>query len=231
MRFPRGGVSGRRLRLSVGAALLVALTILGAMPVSGASTYTGSSRPSNLTSANGLSGSLSFSGFATTGAGTPSSALTVGPGSVSASFHWDQSARSQGHLAIAQAQIEALVFGFSAFTRVQVLTPPTSNVTGWVNMSSDFSIVRYLAEGLYQVVGTLTAQDGSTIWQESFYVHVVSSYHFVVINILLVLIAVYEVYNIAKLGSTRALKKPETSPTPPEAIPEEMSKDAGKGEP
>ncbi|MCI4350975.1 MAG: hypothetical protein L3K15_05625 [Thermoplasmata archaeon] len=227
MSFPRGGFPGPRFRLPVGAAVLVALTILGAVPASGATTFAGAARPSNVTSVSGLTASLSFSGFTTTGAGSPSSALTVSPGSVSASFHWDDTARAQ-HIPIAQAQIAALVFGFSAFTRVQVLQPANSNATGWVNLSSDFSIVRFLAEGVYQVVGSLTAQDGSTVWQESFYVHVVSTYHLVVINIVLILIAVYEVYNIAKLGSTRTYKKPETSPTPPEAVPEEMAKDAGK---
>ena len=233
MRFPRAPGPGRMLRTVLAALLLTGLTIGSAVPVSASPASATGVRGSAAAIHSGVLVYLTFGGFNTSGAGSPSSALNIAPGAVGASFHWIQttSGVGGGHPGIAQAQIAALVLGFSAFTRVQVLTPPSSNATGWINLSSDFSEVRYLAEGLYQVVGTVTGQDGSTLWQESFYVHVVSPFHFVVINIVLVAIAVYEVYNIAKLGSTKLLKRPETSPTPPEAMPEEMAAEAGKGKP
>jgi hypothetical protein len=235
MRFPRGGVPGRKLRPVVVAALLAAVTLLGATPASGSANRGSGVRTDAALVQNGVLATLTFGGLNTSGAGSPSSALNLPPGAIAASFHWTDvpglNPVGGGHTSIAQGEIAAMVLGFSAFTRVQVLSPPDPNASGWINLSSDFSEVRYLAEGLYEVTGTLTGQDGSTVWQQSFYVHVVSPYHLVAINVLLVAIAIYEIYNIAKLGSTRSLKKPETSPTPPEAMPEELAHEAGKGKP
>ncbi|MCI4344772.1 MAG: hypothetical protein L3J87_04010 [Thermoplasmata archaeon] len=233
MRSPRWGSPGPKLRPVVAAAFLAVVALLSVTPAAGTPVSTLTVRPSAALEQNGVVGTLDFGGFNTSGAGSPSTALTIAPGAVAATFHWLQTVSSVGggRQAIAQAQLVAVVLGFSAFTRVQVLSPPDPNATGWINLSSDFSEVRYLAEGLYEVTGSLVAQGGSTLWQQSFYVHVVSPYHLVAINVLLVAIAIYEIYSIAKLGSTKSVRKPETSPTPPEAMPEELANEAGKGKP
>jgi hypothetical protein len=177
-------------------------------------------------------GDLTFNGLETSGATSPSSALPVAPGIARTTFSWrDQPVGGAAAIPVAQAQLQAFVFDFAAFSRVQTPTPAITSVTGQINLTGDFSTTQYLVEGVYQLEGTLTASNGSIIWSEYFYIHVEAPLHLTVLNLILVAIALWEIYAIAKLGSAPPTKPSAESsetkeaagnqPTTPAPAPEE----------
>lgn len=161
----------------------------------------------------GFSATLTFNGLQTVGATSVANALSVSPGIVTASFSWQDLVPVGTSASVAQAQLLGYVFGFAAYNRVQVAS--NTSAAGSINLSGDFSQVRYVAEGVYELVGQLTATNGSTIWSETFYIHVLSTDHLTVVNIVLIAIFLWEVYAIAKLRSPPRLKKGGDSSMPP----------------
>ncbi|MCI4365115.1 MAG: hypothetical protein L3K10_03515, partial [Thermoplasmata archaeon] len=81
---------------------------------------------------------------------------------------------------------------------------PAAN--GTITLTSDFSQDQYLFEGVYELLATLSS-NGHSLYHTTFYVWIQAPNHLTVVNIALILIGAYEIYQIAALGSARVARK------------------------
>jgi hypothetical protein len=127
---------------------------------------------------------------------------------------------------ISDARLQMYYFGFAVSTRDQIVNNPvacaagkTCNIPlGWTPLS-----INYVLEGVYRLTASFIAPNGTTMFSENFYVRGNAAYGFVaVIPIVLLLIAIYEVYALVRSGRYALLGRKSSGPppsTPPSSTP------------
>jgi hypothetical protein len=89
-------------------------------------------------------------------------------------------------------------FGLAVATRsVSPITQQTGDMQ-WDAVQT----VQWLIEGTFALTASLIAPGGGTLWSEGFFVHVAAPYNLLAaVPILLILVLIYEIYNVATSGS------------------------------
>jgi hypothetical protein len=172
-----------------------------------------------------VNGSVLFNGVNPSGATTISKAIaTSWTSKFSLNYSWTSRGGKFGNpVSIAQGIMQVIYFGTALATRTQVQSPPITSANGHLNMTSSFSQYQYLFEGLIAVTVSLQASNGSTAWQESFYVHVTQPFHIVAVNVVLIALFLYELYAIATAGKAELPEKEPSPPKSPEEKPPEST--------
>jgi hypothetical protein len=174
--------------------------------------------------AGGRSYTVTWNGVDVSTASTASSALTIDfSQAANLVFSWAPlPAGPGGAVTINDARLQMFYFGFAVSTRDQTIAPPNSNASGSIPLSWTPLSINYVLEGVYRLTASFVAPNGTTMWSENFYVRGNAPLGFVaVIPIVLLLIAVYEVYGLVRSGRYAALGRkkegapPETPAQPP----------------
>jgi hypothetical protein len=147
---------------------------------------------------------LTFQGEPVSAHATAGSAITTQFGHVFTSvFTWQSPGQAT---LVTKGTIFVHFLGATIGSTSNSLQGAVPAVNGSITLTSDFSQDQYLFEGVYQVEGTLYDQ-GQAIWNTTFYVWIQAPDHLTVVNIALILIAIFEIYQIAALGSVWAARK------------------------
>ncbi len=165
---------------------------------------------------NAVSAVVSFNGVPVATHDSLSSAIvTHFSGQFTTVFEW----ASVGAPAyVNQGQVSILFFGASIGTSAVSVSQTGS---GTITLNNSFSQNQYLYEGVYDLHAVLT-DNGSTVFSENFFVWVQATDHLTVVNIVLLLIILLEIYEIAVLGSVKKAaaqlglkpKSPPANPSP-----------------
>ncbi|MCI4332022.1 MAG: hypothetical protein L3K19_09310 [Thermoplasmata archaeon] len=151
-----------------------------------------------------ITGALTYNGQPTANASGPTSALGISfntPATVE--FFWQAAGGKISQplsISIQTAELRVYFLGLSVWTKDQTLSPPSVSPKGTVNLTADFTLNRYLLEGLYELSGSLIEPNGTVAWSENFYLKVMAPNHLTAVNLGLGLVAVYEAYTIATVG-------------------------------
>jgi hypothetical protein len=172
-----------------------------------------------LAASGALEANVSWDGTNISTAGSGSSAFHISFGSsVNLYYHWEQPTGivSTGvPWSINDARLQIFYFGFALGTRD--VTTATGNTSGHILMSDwNTGPLEYVIEGLYKLTASLLATNGTTAWSQSFWVSVAAAYFILAaLPIVLVLLAIYELYNVATVGKQQALKGKKGGSAPP----------------
>ncbi|HTW40192.1 MAG TPA: hypothetical protein VMF04_04980 [Thermoplasmata archaeon] len=180
-------------------------------------------------SSGGLTANVSWDGTNITTAASASSAFRISFGnSVNLYYAWRQPSgvlSSGAPWSINDARLQIFYFGFALGTRD--VTTATGNTSGSIVMSNwNTGPLQYVIEGTYQLTASLLAPNGTTAWSQTFWVQVAAAFYVLAaLPIVLILLVIYELYNVATVGKQQALKvrKSGTSGNPPPAAPESTS--------
>ena len=212
MRPPRS----RRSRVGLAAAVLafavVALLVNVPLPAHAAP----SARPSALQPAAGLTASVTWNGVNINTLGSASSALSI-DFSQSASLVYNWSGGAAAGITINDARLQMYYFGFAVSTRDVTLS--IAEGTGSANLDWTPLSIDYVLEGVYRLTASLIAPNGTTMWSENFYVRGNAPFGILaVIPIVLLIIAVYEIYALVRSGRYAMLGRkgppPSSEPGP-----------------
>lgn len=212
-----GPIRFRGARIGVTAVIfaVAAVALLVNVPVSARAAP--AAQPSIVKPAAGLTASVTWNGVDISTVGSTSSALSIDfSQSANLDYVWSN-APAPG---INDVRLQMFYFGFAIVTRDVTLSAPQTQSAGvplnWTPLSID-----YVLEGLYKLTASLVAPNGTTMWSENFYVRGTAPLGFVaLIPIVLLIIAVYEIYALARSGRYAALGRKPVSP-PPEKPPTE----------
>ena len=143
---------------------------------------------------------VTWNGVDVASANSPSSALTISyNAAANVAFTWSSTYGPTAN--VATARLAMIYFGFALSTRdvppvAGGLGPSESAVMNWT-----VGPIQYLVEGIYGVTASLIAQNGSTVWSENFYLKITAPGSILAaVPILVILIMVYELYNVARSG-------------------------------
>ncbi len=162
--------------------------------------------------AGGLTVSVTFAGQAIGNASTESSAFRVGYGaSVNVIYTWSQGLLAGTAWSINDARLQVFYFGFALGTRDILST--VGQTSGTLTMGNwSTGPLEYVLEGTFQLTASLIATNGTTAWSQTFWVYLAAPFYILaVLPIVLVIIAVYEVYALATCGKYAAIGKGGTS--------------------
>jgi hypothetical protein len=145
-------------------------------------------------------------------ASSASSALSIGfNAAADVQFRWSPTTFP----GVTTARLAMVYFGFALSTRD---VPPIANGGGPSDsavMNWTVGAIQYVIEGTYGITASLIASNGSTLWSENFYVRLTAPGSIAAaLPIILLLIAVYELYNVARSGRYIRLST-KTKPSPP----------------
>lgn len=159
-----------------------------------------------------VQGSVLFAGHSTRNASSVANAISVNVRSpIPVSFSWAARGGKLGtptSVSVQQARVELYLFGVSTLANVLNEQTPLDGPNGSANLSLDYGQYAYLAEGIFEVRGSLSAPNGSSLWSEVFFVHVTTSYHLTLFTLGSAGLAVYAV---ASFATARERKPPVTS--------------------
>jgi hypothetical protein len=120
---------------------------------------------------------------------------------------------------INDARLQIFYFGYALSTRDVVNSAAVPSTSGFFDMNWSTGSLQYILEGSYRLVASLIAQNGTTMWSQAFWVYVAAPFYVgALLPIVLILIAVWEIYNVATVGKQAALgtkKQPPTSGSSP----------------
>jgi len=189
------------------AAALVLVLVLGPMvpaPAGPSGVRSSVEGAASVPAASDFSASVTFQGTAVANHTTTGTAIpTSFGGNFLTVFNW----QSPGQPTLVdKGEVIVLFLGAAVGTSSSSIQGAQPAGSGTINLSSDFSQDKYLFEGVYQVQASLFDR-ATAIWNTTFYVWVQAPDHFTVINIALILIGIYEIYQIAALGSVRVARK------------------------
>jgi hypothetical protein len=205
---------GALRRRGAGAVVLVAvaLAVLVAAPIGAwAAPSNGPSRTIFARPATGgLTASALWNGVNIDTANTAGSAFHISfNGAVNIVYNWSQSpvAGPAGEWSINDARLQIFYFGFALATRD--ITNSAGETSGTITMGNwSTGVLEYVLEGTFSLTASLLATNGTTAWSESFWVDESAPYYILaILPIVLILIAIYELYAIATVGKQQALKR------------------------
>jgi len=159
--------------------------------------------------ASGLSAYATWNGVNVATAASQSSAFRQSFGAnVTVTFYWSQGLGS-APISVDDARLQIFYFGFALGTRdittVGAATSPLA-MNNW-----NTGPLQYILAGTYMLTASLLATNGSTVWSQSFWVNVAAPYYILaLLPIVLIVIAIYEVYALCTCGKYDIIGK--TSP-------------------
>lgn len=213
-------VRGRSLRPATISFLLVSV-VLGVLLVAptGALSASAASAPratvETSPAASGLSAYATWNGVNVATAANASAAFRMGFGAnVTVIYYWTQPIGA-APIAVDDARLQIFYFGFALGTRdittVGAATSPLS-MSNW-----NTGPLQYVLSGTYMLTASLLATNGSTVWSQSFWVNIAAPYYILaLLPIVLILIAIYEVYALCTVGKYAMIGGPKAKPSPPE---------------
>ena len=204
-----------RPRVSLAIAVLAFGLVGLLLNIPASSAASSSPRSSAVQPAAGVFGDVTWNGVDISTLGTISSALTI-DFSQSANLYYNWS--NVPAPGINDARLQMFYFGFAVATRDVSLSAPLQ--TGHVPLNWTPLSIGSVLEGVYRLTASVIAPNGTTMWSEDFYVRGNAPLGILaVIPIVLLLIAVYEIYALVRSGRYAALgRKPAAPPeTPPPA--------------
>jgi hypothetical protein len=204
---------------------LVAVALLASFPLGAAATPSSGARLAVHIgpSVGPLTASALWNGVNIVTADTTTSAFRISFGnSVDVNYTWSQSVGAAGPgtpWSINDARLQIFYFGFALGTRD--ITTTTGQTSGNITMSNwNTGPLEYVVEGTFMLTASLIATNGTTAWSQNFWVDVSAAFYILAaLPIVLVLIGIYEIYNLATVGRQQALKakKKGGTTTPPPA--------------
>src|SRR5579871_562724 len=231
-------------------AVVAVLALMVALPTVGAPAARGTVGPAreivlSLPGTAGFHASVTWNGADVSTAGTISSAISTAFGStIDLHYTWSFTTGGIGPIVkafnISDARLQMFYFGFPLATRDVVDSNPQLASNGTFDMSWDPGVLQWVLAGIYGLTASLIATNGTTIWSEPFYVHVSAPGGVgAVLPILLILIGIYEIYELARAGrqaaptpSKQSAGSPPTGPSkPPGAGTEAPPKESAPAEP
>jgi hypothetical protein len=208
MPTPRARLFPRR-RSSFWVLAAISLVVLMAAPV--ASFASASNAPSFSirpgTTTNGVTGSATWNSVNIATANTSSSAFHISfNGAVTILFGWSQPLGAGPTWLVNDARLQIFYFGFALATRD--VTTVTGAANGNLTMGNwSTGPLEYILEGTYELTASLL-DNSKTVWSQSFWVDVAAPFYILAaLPIVLILIAVYELYGVATVGKQVALKR------------------------
>lgn len=199
-------------------ALLVVPMLAGvadAHPATAAS-GTGGGCGANPNPLNGVVAHVTWNGVDVCSYSSPSSSLGVSFAN-SADVHYVWSSAPGAGIAIDDARLSMQYFGFALTTR-DVFSSTAETPSGSFDMNWTPGVLTYVLEGMYELTASLIAPNGSALWTENFYVTVTAPYVILAaLPLVMIVLAIYEVYSLARSGQQAALtRRPEAPPPPAE---------------
>jgi hypothetical protein len=165
----------------------------------------------------GLYVNVTFNGVLVNGHDTPGTAIvSTFANSFVTVFTW---ASPTVGAEITQGTLSIVFLGATVGTSSQSFSGAVPGAgPGTVTLTSNYQSDQYLFEGVYLLHASLYDY-GHAAYNVSFYVWVQATDHLTLVNIVLLVIAACEIYQIAALGSARAARKElglDAAPKPPE---------------
>jgi hypothetical protein len=202
-----------RPRVSLAIAVLAFALVGLLLNIPSATTASSAPRSAAVQPASGVSGDVTWNGVDISTLGSISSALSI-DFSQSANLYYNWS--NVPAPGINDARLQMFYFGFAVATRDVSLSAPLQS--GHVPLNWTPLSIGYVLEGVYRLTASVIAPNGTTMWSEDFYVRGNAPLGVLaVIPIVLLIIAVYEIYALVRSGRYAALgRKPAAPPeTPP----------------
>ena len=167
---------------------------------------------------NGVSANVLWNGVNVCSYSSASSSLSV-DFSKSADIRYFWNASGAASVSVNDARLAMFYFGFALVTRDQIASVAESG-GGDFDMSWTPGALTYVLEGLYGLTASLIAPNGSTLWSEPFFVTAAAPLSLLaVLPIILLVLAIYEVYSLAVSGRQVAFgrgRAPASAPAPTE---------------
>ncbi len=215
------GASGARARRRSAplAVLLVAVVLLGAVGAIASGSARGAAIGcSNVSSKYGVNATVTWNGVNVCSGGSASSAFSVDlTQPIGLRYTWSGPVGSA--LSIDDARLQMFYFGFPLATRDVTTVGGVAGPSGSFVMNWTPGVIAYVLEGLFGLTASLVATNGTTVFSEGFFVHANAPYGILAaLPILLILLGIYEIYNVARSGRQAALPKAQkpAGPPPPE---------------
>jgi hypothetical protein len=204
------GPGGRLVPLAL---LAVALAVLTALPAASLGATPRSSTSAPAASSNGISASVTWNGANILDYSSATAAARIDfNGVADVRYNWSLLSPTSGPgPTITDARLQIFYFGFALATR-DILEPSGASV---FVMNWSTGSLQYILEGSYRLVASLLAQNGTTVWSQSFWAYVAAPFYIgALLPIVLILIVLWEVYSLATVGKQAAIGR--RPPTPPE---------------
>ena len=205
-----------RRRTAPLAVLLVVVLLLGAVGAFAPGAARGAAIGcSNVSAKYGVNATVTWNGVNVCSGGSASSAFSVDlTQSIGLRYNWSGPV---GHpLSLNDARLQMFYFGFPLATRDVTTVGGVQGPSGSFVMNWTPGVIAYVLEGLYGLTASLLATNGTTVFSEGFFVHANAPYGILAaLPILLIVLGIYEVYNVARSGRQAALPKTAKPPGPP----------------
>ena len=211
MRFPPS--RSHRVRLSVVLMVGAMVALLVNLPVPARASPVATAAPAG--TSGGIAYVVTWNGVDASSASSASSALSIDLSQTANLVYYYNVIRAGANVTISDARLQMYYLGFAVSTRDQILTNPVPG-TGHIPLSWTPVTVAYLLEGVYRLTASFLAPNGTTMWSENFYVRGTAPLGFVaLLPIVLLIIVVYEVYELLRSGRHAVLgRKPSGAPPP-----------------
>lgn len=168
---------------------------------------------------NGVTGSATWNGVNVAAANSTSSAFSLSfNAAVTVLFGWSQAPTGAARWEVNDARLQIFYFGFALATRD--ITTSVGSPNGNLTMGNwSTGPLEYILEGSYELTASLLA-NGTTVWSQSFWVDVQAAFYILAaLPIVLILIAIYELYGVATVGKQVMLKRQKRGGPPPSSPP------------
>ncbi|MGA8663727.1 MAG: hypothetical protein WB809_01475 [Thermoplasmata archaeon] len=213
------------IKRAAGWVLAATFLVLFALVIGTSAPLSSVSAPLRTASTSPVTAVVMFNGVAVGGHTTAGSAIVTNfSGVFSTVFTWN-STSGTAPVFVTEGVVSLLFLGVAIGTSTQ---QQPENGHGVITLKSDFTQNRYLFEGNYEIQATLQS-NGTTVFTQDFYIWVQATDHLTLVNIVLLLIAILEIWQIAALGSVKkartqlGIPPPASSSTPSSSSPSPSS--------
>ncbi len=196
--------------------LLIGVVGLGVIPLGSAAASPAPAVHPSVT----VTSTVTWNGVNVDTASGVSSALSIGLSSpANLLYNWSESASAGSPITVTDARLQMYYFGYAVASRDITLSNPAPSRGGAIALNWTPIAVNYVLGGVYRLTASLLVANGSTVWSENFYVRGNAPAGILAaLPIILLLIAIYEVYLLVRSGRYAALdRKPPTPANPPQA--------------
>jgi hypothetical protein len=228
MATPRPGSLGRGVHRLLPAALAALLVVFFLLPAATQAAPSSTASSVRAASDPALAATVTWNGANILNYTAPTAAARIGfNGVVDVHYAWHSTGGLLVTYTINDARLQIFYFGFALATRDVVNSAVGPAASGNFTMNWSTGALQYILEGSYKLVASLLAPNGTTMWSQSFWVFVAAPYDVAaLLPIVLILLIVWEVYNLATVGRQAGLGKRPPA-TPPGSAPTDTSAQAG----
>ncbi len=218
----RPGTFGTRRWVPLAAVGMLAV-VLFALPAASLASPTAASVRTSLAPAasNGLYAQATWNGANIRNYPSATSAAHIGfNGVANVYYNWSSLGGVAGVGAplytINDSRLQIFYFGFALATRDVINSAAAPATSGSFSMNWSTGALEYVLEGSYKLVASLIATNGTTVWSQAFWVYVAAPFYVgAVLPIVLILLLIWELYNVATVGKYATLGASKAPPTPP----------------